>query len=99
MTGAKVASGLAKALLQLAARANIRKPTTMTFRIKRGAAPGGGATAKKAMARMASKGPRPGAYLVAMARKPSKQQAVRITAVIAKELGGKLVSYKKLVSR
>lgn len=99
MTGAKVASALAKALLQLAARENIRKPTTMTFRIKPGAAPGGGATAKKAMARMASKGPRPGAYLVAMARKPSKQRAVRITAVIAKELGGKLVSYKKLVSR
>jgi hypothetical protein len=34
-----------------------------------------------------------------MARKPSKRRAVRITAVIAKELGGKLVSYKKLVSR
>lgn len=100
MEGAKVASGLAKALLQLAARENIRNATTMTFRIKPGTAPaGGGATAKKAMARMASKGPRPGAYLVAMARKPSKQRAVRITAVIAKELGGKLVSYRKLVSR
>jgi hypothetical protein len=96
---AKIASGLAKALLQLAARANIRQPKTMTFRIKPGTAPASSVTGKKAMAGMASKGPKRAAYLVAMSRKPSKQRAVRITAVIAKELGGKLVSYRKVVSR
>ena len=99
MSGAKVAAGLAKAMLRLARGANIRKPKMMKFRIKSGTTPARSATAKKAMAGVASKGPKPSAYLVAMARKPNKQKVVRITAVIAKELGGKLVSYRTLVSR
>ena len=95
---AKIASGLAKAMAQLAAQANIRKPTMMKFRIKPGVAPAGGA-ALRARSGMAPKGPKADAYLVAMARKPSKRRAVRITAVIAKEAGGKLVSYRTLESR
>lgn len=98
MSDAKVASGLAKALLLLAARAKIRNPKTMKFRINPGTTPAGGPSAK-ARGGTAAKGPKAGAYLVAMARKPSKHRAVRITAVIAKEVGGKLVSYRELFSR
>lgn len=99
-TDAKTTSSLAKALLKLAAAAKITKPKTMTFRIKAGTAPAGGSTAKKAFAGLAAKAPKPSAYHVAMsARKSKKQRTPKITALIAKEAGGKIVSYRTLVSR
>ena len=72
----------------------------MTFRIKPGNAPAGGATAKRAFAGIAAKAPKPNAYHVAMSsRKSDKQRSPKVTALIAKEAGGKIVSHRKLVSR
>jgi hypothetical protein len=97
---AKVTSSLAKALLKLAAAAKMTKPKTMTFRIKPGAAPKGGSTAKRALAGIAAKAPRATAYHVAMSsRKSATQRSPKITALIAKEFGGEIVSYRTLVSR
>jgi hypothetical protein len=99
-TDAKATSSLAKALLKLAAAAKITKPKMMTFRIKPGTAPAGGSTAKRAFAGLAAKTPKPNAYHVAMSsRKSDKQRSPKITALIAKEAGGKIVSYRTLVSR
>jgi hypothetical protein len=97
---AVVAGALAKALLRLAAGANITKPKTISFKIQPGTNPAGGAKAKKAFATTEAKQPKASAYHVAIGSRSAPGIGTRqVTAVIAKEFGGKLVSYRELVSR
>jgi hypothetical protein len=97
---AAVGSALAKALLRLAAGANITKPKTISFKIQPGSKPAGGAKAKKAFAMTEAKQPKASAYHVAIGSRSAPGIATRqVTAVIAKEFGGKLVSYRELRSR
>ena len=97
---ASVAGALAKALLRLAAGANITKPKTISFQIQPGSNPAGGAKAKRAFAMTEAKQPKASAYHVAIGSRPAPGIATKqVTAVIAKEFGGKIVSYRKLVSR
>jgi hypothetical protein len=100
MNRASVAGALGKALLRLAGVANITKPKTMSFRIRPGSAPAGDARTKKAFATTEAKQPKATAYHVAIGSRRAPGLATKqVTAVIAKEFGGKLVSYRKLESR
>lgn len=97
---ASVAGALATALLRLAAGANITKPKMISFSIQPGSTPAGGPKAKKAFAAAEAKLPGASAYHVAIGSRPASGIRVRqVTAVIAKEFNGKLVSYRELVSR
>jgi hypothetical protein len=97
---AAVAGALAKALLRLAAGADITKPKTISFKIQPGTNPAGGAKTRKAFATTEAKQPRASAYHVAIGSRSAAGIATRqVTAVIAKEFGGKLVSYRRLLSR
>ena len=97
---AAVAGALGKALLRLAADANITKPKMISFRIQLGSTPASGSRAKKAFAEAEAKLPQASAYHVAIgSRSAPGIPARQVTAVIAKEFDGKLVSYRELVSR
>ena len=77
----------------------MRTPNILSFRIVGGGTPAG-AHAKKAFAAAKAKLPEAGAYYVAMTAKQLPNiPAPQITAVIAKEFDGKLVSYRELHSR
>ena len=61
---------------------------------------GGGAKTKKAFAKTEAKQPKASAYHVAIGSRSVPGIATKqVTAVIAKEFGGKLVSYRQLTSR
>lgn len=99
-TSASVGSAMAKALLSFAAKANIRKPGMISFRIKPGNTPRGEGKGKKAFTVAKAKLPEASAYHVVIgSRSASGIPVKQVTAVIAKEFDGKLVSYREMVSR
>ena len=55
--------------------------------------------AKRLFTAAAAKLPKSEAYHVIMDRKSAPDRIIRITAVVAKEMGGELVSYRTLLSR
>jgi hypothetical protein len=92
---------VAKTLRRLAKEANITKPTMISFKVELQSAPAQDATTKKVFAAApAAKLPEGGAYHVAISSQSNSNGPVtQIKAVIAKELHGKLVSYRELLSR
>jgi hypothetical protein len=94
-----VRGNLLTMLRRLASKANIKKPTMLSFRISSAREPIAGAQMKKAFTAAGAKLPEPSAYHVAIGKQASKAPVVQITAVVAKEFDGKIVSYRELHSR
>jgi hypothetical protein len=92
---------IAKTLRRLAKEANIAKPTVMSFKVELQSTPAQDATTKRVFAAApAAKLPEGGAYHVAISSQSNSNGPVRqVKVVIAKELDGKLVSYRELLSR
>jgi hypothetical protein len=96
---ARVPGSVLATLRRLARKSNMHAPKILSFRIVGGGTPAG-AHAKKAFAAAKARLPEAGAYYVAMTAKQLPNiPAPQITAVIAKEFDGKLVSYRELHSR
>jgi hypothetical protein len=86
-------------LRRLAADANITEPKILSFTIQAGAAPSG-ALAKRALAAATAKLPAPSAFHVVTGTKLYAGMPIaQITALVAKETAGKVVSYREMHSR
>jgi hypothetical protein len=99
VTRTKIAPSLLTQMQRLAGEAGITEPKILSFRIAVSATPAT-AMARKAFARAAAALPSADGYHVVTGVRLSKEMPIpQITAVIAKESEGKLVSYRQLVSR
>jgi hypothetical protein len=100
-TRTSIGARLSKILRRLAAKANIAKPKMLSFRIESAGRPTVGAQMQKTFAAAHLQLPKATAYHVAIGRskRTSDAPVVQITAVIAKEFDGKIVSYRELHSR
>jgi hypothetical protein len=98
-TRTAVAKSILTQLQGLAREANIGEHAILSFNIGLSATPQS-ALAKKVLGGAVAKLPSPDAYHVVIdSRQSGKIPIPQITAVVAKEFDGKLVSYRKLVSR
>ena len=86
-------------LRRLAADANITEPKILSFSIQAGAAPSG-ALAKRALTAAMAKLPAPsGFHVVTGTKLYTNMPIAQITALVAKEIDGKIVSYREMNSR
>jgi hypothetical protein len=93
------AGSVLSTLRRLAADANIAEPKILSFTIQAGAAPSG-ALAKRALAAAMAKLPAPsGFHVVTGTKLYSGMPIAQITAVVATETDGKVVSYRQMHSR
>ena len=100
-TRTSISARMLTTLRRLAAKAHIAQPKMLTFRIESAGRPTVGAQMQKAFAAAHSQLPKATAYHVAIGRSKRTADApvVQITAVVAKEFDGKIVSYRELHSR
>ena len=101
VTRTSISARMLTTLRRLAAKAHITQPKMLTFRIEGAGRPIVGAQMQKAFAAAHSQLPKATAYHVAIGRSKRTADApvVQITAVVAKEFNGKIVSYRELHSR
>jgi hypothetical protein len=101
ITRGSIARRLLATLRRLASNAKIKRPKVLSFRISTAQPPAGRREMKRVFAAAAAKLPEATAYHVAIGKTPRSDGAPmpQITAVVAKEFDGKIVSYRELHSR
>jgi hypothetical protein len=101
VTRVSIRGRLLTTLRRLASKAKIKRPKMLSFRISTAQRPAVGPAMKKAFATVEAKLPEATAYHVAIGRSQRTGDApiVQITAVVAKEFEGRIVSYRELHSR